>query len=95
MPSVVATIKVKEEKVEEAKRFLKQLAADTLAKEKGTLAYSPLQRKDDPTTFVIYEKYATDEDLKLHTKNLAGVGAQFGALIASGTPPQIVFLEEI
>ena len=39
MPSVVATIKVKEDKVEEAKRFLKQLAADTLAKEKGTLAY--------------------------------------------------------
>ena len=40
MPSVVATLKVKQDKVEEAKRFLKQLAADTLAKEKGTLAYS-------------------------------------------------------
>ena len=95
MPSVVATIKVKEGKVEEAKRFLKQLAADTLANEKGTLAYSPLQRKDDPSTFVIYEKYATAEDLKLHTKNLAGVGAQFGALVDPAAPPQIVFLEEI
>ena len=47
MPSVVATIKVKEDKVEEAKRFLKQLAADTLVKEKGTLAYLLHQRKDD------------------------------------------------
>ena len=95
MPSVVATIKVKEDKVEEAKRFLKQLAADTLAKEKGTLAYSPLQRKDDPSTFVIYEKYATADDLKLHSKNLASVGAQFAALVDAASPPQIVMLEDI
>jgi quinol monooxygenase YgiN len=75
MPSVVATIKVKEDKVEEAKRFLKQLAADTLAKEKGTLAYLPHQRKDDPTTFVFYEKYASDADLATHGKNLAASAA--------------------
>lgn len=93
MPSVVATIKVKEGKVEEAKSFLKQLAADTLAKEKGTLSYLPHQRKDDPTTFVFYEKYASDADLALHGKNLAGVGAQFGALLAG--KPEIVYLEEI
>ena len=93
MPSVVATIKVKQDKVEEAQRFLKQLAADTLAKEKGTLAYLVHQRKDDPATFVIYEKYASADDLKLHSKNLAGVGAQFGALVAGA--PDIAFLEEI
>ena len=93
MPSVVATIKVKADKVEEAKRFLKQLAADTLAKEKGTLAYLPHQKKDDPTTFIFYEKYASDADLALHGKNLASVGAQFASLIAGR--PDIVYLEEI
>ena len=93
MPSVVATIKVKEDKIEEAKAFLKQLSADTLAKEKGTLVYQPHQRKDDPTTFVFYEKYESDEALKIHGKNLAGVGAQFGTLLAGA--PQIVHLDEI
>lgn len=93
MPSVVATIVVKQDKIEDAKRFLKQLAADTLAKEKGTLAYLPHQRKDDPATFVFYEKYASDADLAQHGKNLAAVGAQFGALLAG--KPEIVYLEEI
>jgi quinol monooxygenase YgiN len=93
MPSVVATIKVKEDKVEEAKRFLKQLSADTLAKEKGTLAYLPHQKKGDPTTFVFYEKYASDEALAIHGKNLASVGAEFGALLAGR--PEIVYLEEV
>ena len=93
MPSVVATIKVKADKVEEAKRFLKQLAADTLAKEKGTLAYLPHQKKGDPTTFIFYEKYASDADLATHGKNLAAVGPQFGALLAG--KPEIVYLEEV
>ena len=93
MPSVIATIKVKDDKIAEAKRFLKQLAADTLAKEKGTLAYLPHQKKDDPTTFVFYEKYASDADLATHGKNLAGVGKEFAALLAGA--PQITYLEEI
>ena len=63
------------------------------AKEKGTLAYLAHQRKDDPTTFIFYEKYASDADLATHGKNLASVGAQFGALLAGA--PQIVYLEEI
>ena len=36
MPSVLATIKVKEDKIEEAKQFLKDLSAETLASESGT-----------------------------------------------------------
>ena len=93
MPSVVAIFKVKEDKVAETKRFVKHMAADVLAKEKGALAYLPHQRKDDPTTFVFYEKYASDADLAAHGKNLAEVGAQFGALLAGA--PQILYLEEV
>lgn len=93
MPSVVATLKVKEDKVEEAKTFLKQLAADTLSKEPGTLAYTVHQRKDEPATFVFFEKYESDAALAQHSENLKAVGAQFAAILAGR--PEIVFLEEV
>ena len=93
MPSVVATVTVKEDKLEEAKSFLKQLAADTLAKEPGTLAYVVHQKKDDPTTFVVYEKYESDEAFAIHGKNLAAKGAQFMAVLDG--PPDVVVLDEL
>lgn len=93
MPSVVATIKVKEDKIEEAKAFMKQLASDSLANEKGTLIYQPHQRRDEPTTFVFYEKYESDAAFAEHGKNLAAYGKQFGAVLAG--PPEIVLLEEL
>ena len=93
MPSVIANIKVKDDQVEEAKAFFKQLSADTLAAEPGTLAYTVHQRKDDPTTFVFYEKYESDEAFKLHGKNLAAHGAGFAQVMAG--PPEIIVLEEI
>ncbi len=93
MPSVVATLKVKEDKIEEARAFLKQLAADTLANESGTLAYVFHQQKDDPTAFVAYEKYESDEAFALHSKNLASKGAGFAGIMAG--PPKIVILEEL
>ena len=93
MPSVIATIKVKEDKIEEAKTFLKELAAKTLANESGTQVYTPHQRKDDPTTFVFYEKYESDEAFAIHGKNLASAGKGFAGILAG--PPEIVMLEEV
>ncbi len=93
MPSVIATLKVKEDKIEQAKGFLKQLAADTLAKESGTLAYTVHQKKDDPASFVFYEKYESDAALAEHSKNLKAVGGDFAAILAGR--PEIVLIEEI
>ena len=93
MPSVIATLKIKEDKIEEAKTFLKQLSADTLAKEPGTLAYTVHQKKDEPTSFVFYEKYESDEALAQHSENLKAVGSSFAGILAGR--PEIVFLEEI
>ena len=93
MTIVIATIKVQEDKVEEAKAFLKQLAADTLAAEEGTLAYIAHQRKDAQTTFVFYEKYDSDEAFAIHGQNLASKGKQFAALMDG--PPEIVLADEI
>ena len=93
MPSVVATIQVKEDKIDEAVKFLKELAADTLANESGTLAYVFHQQKDDPTSFVAYEKYESEEAFKIHSKNLASKGAAFAGILAGA--PSIVMLEEL
>ena len=93
MPSVVATLKVKEDKIEQAKTFLKQLSADTLAKEPGTLVYTVHQKKDEPTSFVFYEKYESAAALAQHSENLKAVGKDFAAILVGR--PEIVFLEEV
>ncbi len=93
MPSVIATIKVKEDKLEEAKSFLKELATDTLKNESGTLAYTVHQRKDSPTTFVFYEKYESDEAFATHGENLKAKGARFASILAGA--PEIVMLDEV
>lgn len=93
MPSVIANIKVKEDKIDEAKSFFAQLAKDTVAAEEGTLAYVAHQRKDDPAMFVFYEKYADDAAFATHGENLGKHGATFGALLAGA--PEIIFLEEV
>ncbi|HIF95887.1 MAG: putative quinol monooxygenase [Myxococcales bacterium] len=93
MPSVIATIKVRDDKVDEARSFLKNLAAETLANESGTLAYIPHQHKDDPSTFTFYEKYENDEAFKIHGKNLASRNAEFAGLLSG--PPKITFVDEL
>jgi quinol monooxygenase YgiN len=93
MPSLIATVRVKEEKVEEARSFFKELGAQVSRDEPGTLAYVIHQKKDEPQTFVVYEKYESDEAFKTHQKNLGKVAAQFGAILAGA--PELVVLEEI
>jgi quinol monooxygenase YgiN len=93
MPSVIATIRVKKDKVEEARRFLSGLAARVRANEPGTQAYVFHQRKDDPSVFIAYEKYADDAAFKTHGKNLAAEGAGFAALLDGR--PEIVLVDEI
>jgi quinol monooxygenase YgiN len=93
MLSVVATVKIKEGKIDEAKAFFKELASETLANEKGTLAYAVHQRRDDPQTLVVYEKYESDEAFAIHGKNLASKGAQFAGVLDGA--PDVVVLDEL
>jgi quinol monooxygenase YgiN len=93
MASVVATVKVKEEKLEEAKAFFEKLTAEVKANEPGTLAYVFHQRREDPLTFVVYEKYESDEALAVHSQNLAAKGADFVAVMSDA--PDIVVLDEV
>ena len=81
MPTLVATLRVKKDKVDEAKSFLKELAAEVLANEEGTLEYSLFQKQDEPEVFVLYERYASPEALAVHGKNLAAKGAGFAGIL--------------
>jgi quinol monooxygenase YgiN len=93
MPSVVATLKVREDKIEEAKKLFQELASGVNANEPGTLAYIPHQRKDDPSVFIFYEKYENEEALKTHQGNLAQHGARFAGILAGR--PEIAVVDEI
>jgi len=93
MACVVATVKAKEDKLEEAKAFFKRLAAEVKANEPGTLVYAFHQRRDDPLTFVVYEKYESDEAFAVHSRNLAAKAADFMAVLSGR--PDVVLLDEI
>ena len=93
MPSLIVNLRVQEGRIEEAKALFKELAAQVRQNEPGTLAYVFHQRKDEPNTFVVYEKDESDAAFKTHPQNLAEVGARFGALLAG--PPELLMLEEI
>jgi quinol monooxygenase YgiN len=92
MPTIVATVKLKEDKIEEGVAFLKELASGVLASEPGTTAYVMHQRRDDPRTVVVYEKYESDEAFAIHSQNLGAKGAEFMALLDGA--PEIVILDE-
>ncbi len=93
MLSIVATVRVKEEKLEEAKTFFKQVAEDVAANEPDTLAYVLHQRRDDPLTVVVYEKYSSNEAFALHSRNLVARGTNYMDLLEG--PPEVVLLDEI
>ena len=93
MPSIIATIKIKSDKVDEAKKVLAQMCRTVLDSEPGTLAYQAHQRTDQPDTFVFYEKYKDAAAVAEHQKNLPKNGAALGPLVAG--PPEVIFLEEV
>lgn len=93
MPTLIATLKVREDKVDEAAKLFREIAAEVQEKEPGTLTYVAHQKKDDPTSFVFYEQYESDEALKQHSANLATRRDQLVPVIAG--PPELIMLETL
>ena len=93
MPSLIATLKVKEDKVDEAVKLFQELQENVRSNEPGTLEYVFHQKAGEPTTFVVYEKYADPAALETHRTNLAKVGSRFASILNG--PPEIVAIEEI
>ncbi|MDH5647589.1 MAG: antibiotic biosynthesis monooxygenase [Candidatus Heimdallarchaeota archaeon] len=60
--------KIKKEMLDEYLKLLKTLTNKTT--KKGCRFYSFNQNKDDPTDFVLYEQWQSEEDLNNHIKEL-------------------------
>ena len=84
--TIIATIKVKEGKMEEAKAVLKEVVPKIKESEPGCLEYIPLTVKGrkEKSTIIIYEKYQDDAALKTHMANLGKNMAPLQPLLEPG-----------
>ena len=81
--TVIATLKIKEGKMEEAIAALKEVVPQVLETEPGTLAYIPhtVRGTGNENTIIYYEKYKDKESFKTHGANLGKYMAKLGPLI--------------
>ena len=91
--SIIATVRVKEGKMEDAKKVLRKIIPKIKEFESGTLEYIPHIVKQDPNVIIFYEKYSDNDALKIHTKNLGKNMVEFMPLLEPGM--DIKNLEEI
>ena len=70
MITLIATLKIKEGKMEEAVNALKEIVPKIKASEQGCLEYIPHTVRGDENTIIIYEKYLDKDALKMHSANL-------------------------
>ena len=68
MITVMIHAKVKQEMLSEYLDLIRMLSKKS--KKKGCLNYAFNQRKDDPTEFVLYEQWESQEDLDDHISEL-------------------------
>ena len=67
MNTIIARIKIKEGKEDEALEALKKMAEGVEANEPGTLAYIIHKSVDDPSEIVFFELYKDDDAAKAHS----------------------------
>ena len=71
MITLIATLKVKEGKMDEVKDKLKKLSSHVKKTEPGCIEYTPHTVKGEDNTIIFYEKYKDKDALKIHSVNLA------------------------
>ena len=73
MITVIATVKVKEGKMDEALKILKDVVPKIRTSELGTKTYIPhtVKGKKEKNSILFYEKYVNKEALDEHMANLA------------------------
>ncbi len=68
MNTIIARIKIKDGKEDEALAALKKMAEGVEANEPGTLAYVIHRSIDDPSEIVFFELYKDDDASKAHSQ---------------------------
>ena len=92
--SIIATVRIREGKMEEAKEVLRKIVPIIKESEAGTLEYIPHTVKEDPNVIIFYEKYADEDASNAHRANLGKNMAEFGPCCIPERP-SIKTLEEI
>jgi len=92
--SIIATVRIREGKMEEAKEVLRKIVPIIKESEAGTLEYIPHTVKEDPNVIIFYEKYADEDASNAHRANLGKNMAEFGPCCVPERP-SIKTLEEI
>jgi quinol monooxygenase YgiN len=94
MVPVIAKLGVKEGKMDEAVKMVKELVAE-VAKEEGTLIYKFCKDPKNPNVLVVVELYTDQAALKAHssTPHFKEFFGKFSTVMAGA--PEIMILEEV
>jgi len=86
MITIIATLKVKEGKMDEAIAAVKAAAASIRAAEPGCLEYKPhsVRGAGNENLILMYERYADKDALKAHSANLSKSLAKVLPLLEPG-----------
>jgi quinol monooxygenase YgiN len=84
MVTLIAKVKVKEGKMDEAVKALKEIVPKIKEAEPGCLVYIPHTVRGEENTIIFYEKYSDKEALKVHSGNLRKSLEKFLPLLEPG-----------
>ncbi len=70
MITIIAKLKVKEGKMDEAIALIKEIVPKIKASEPGCVEYIPHTVRGEENVILVYEKYRDKEALKIHSSNL-------------------------
>lgn len=84
MITLIAKLKVKEGKMDEAKAILKEIVPKLKEAEPGCIEYIPHTVRGEDNTILFYEKYQDKDALKTHMDNLAKTMEKLFPLLEPG-----------
>jgi quinol monooxygenase YgiN len=86
MVTLIATVEVKEGKMQEAIEVLKEIVPQIKASEPGTIEYIPhtVKGRENKNKIIFYERYEDGEAMKTHMTNLANSAAKLTPLLVPG-----------
>ncbi len=84
MITLIAKVKVKEERMDEAIKVLKEIVPKIKEAEPGCLVYIPHTVRGEDNTVIFYEKYRDEEALKVHSGHLRKTLEKFIPLLEPG-----------
>jgi quinol monooxygenase YgiN len=91
MITLIATIKVKEGKMEDAIEVLKEIASSVKELEPGCLEWIPHKVKGKKNMIMFYEKYKDKEALKEHSNNVPKTLGKLVPLLEPGMDVKTCF----